>query len=146
VPYTLAVHRALGAGCTSSADCAAEFRNQIYRGSCQAGACIALDGAGAIAEGGACDSESDCAAGLQCPSFFFVADADTRDVCARGCAQDGDCTPLGPGYVCSTYLQDNFCVQGCTADAQCPTAIDVPPTTPPWLRLTCDVPTGHCLP
>lgn len=144
VPYTLTAHRAAGTGCTTSADCAAEFRNQIFRGSCQGGACVAIEGSGAVAQGGACDSVSDCAAGLSCSSFFFVADADTRDVCAPGCASDAEC---GPGYVCTTYLQQNFCVQKCTADAQCPTALDTQPTSgQPWYRLTCDVATGRCQP
>jgi hypothetical protein len=144
--YTLTAHRALGAGCTTAADCAGEYGNQIYRGSCLAGACIAIDGAATVAEGGACDSGGDCAAGLSCPSFYFVANADTRDVCARGCTGDADCAPLGGGEVCTTYLIDNFCVQPCTSDLQCPTAIGTQPASGPWARLTCDVPTGRCLP
>jgi hypothetical protein len=146
VPYTLSVHATSDAGCASDADCAAEYRNQIYRGSCQAGACVAIDGGGAIAEGGACDSESDCAPGLQCPSFFFVANADARDVCARNCIHDTDCAALGSSYVCTTYLQSNFCVQKCTSDVQCPTAIEIEPPVPPWFRLSCDIASGRCLP
>ena len=144
VPYTLTAQRTAGVGCTTSADCAAEFRNQIFRGSCQAGACVALDGAGSVAQDGACDSVSDCAAGLACSSFFFVANADTRDVCEPGCTSDAEC---GTGYVCTTYLQQNFCVQKCTADAQCPTSVDTQPTSgQPWYRLTCDAATGRCQP
>jgi Cys-rich repeat protein len=87
---------------------------------------------------------SDCAAGLSCSSFFFVANADTRDVCEPGCTSDAQC---GAGYVCTTYLQQNFCVQQCTADAQCPTSVDSQPTSgQPWYRLTCDVATGRCQP
>jgi hypothetical protein len=142
VSYTLSAHRTLGAGCTTSADCAAEYRNQVYRGTCQAGACVSIEGAGAVPEGGACDSGSDCAPNLSCPSFLFVADSDTREVCAPGCSADAEC---GPG-VCTTYLVDNFCVQKCTTDAQCPTVISRAPNTGPWFRLTCDVATGHCLP
>jgi hypothetical protein len=144
VSYTLTAQRTAGAGCASSADCAAEYRNQIFRGSCQAGACIAIDGAGAVAQDGACDSVSDCAAGLSCSSFFFVANADTRDVCEPPCSSDAQCET---GYVCTTYLQQNFCVQKCTADAQCPTSLDSQPTSgQPWARLTCDVATGRCQP
>lgn len=144
VPYTLTAHRSAGPGCTTSADCAAEYRNQIFRGDCAAGACVAIAGGGAVAQGGACDSVSDCAAGLSCSSFFFVANADTRDVCEPGCTSDAQC---GTGYVCTTYLQQNFCVQQCTTDAQCPTALDSQPTSgQPWARLTCDVATGRCHP
>jgi hypothetical protein len=147
VPYTLSVQRTAGAPCTSAADCAGEYRNQIYRGECNAGACVSIQGNGAVSEGGACDSVSDCASRLSCSSFFFVANADTRDVCARDCSTDADCAPLGASYVCTTYLQSNFCVQKCTEDAQCPTSLSSRPGTgQPWARLTCDVASGRCLP
>lgn len=147
VPYSLRVQRTAGSPCTSAADCAGEYRNQIYRGDCSAGACVSIQGNGSVGEGGACDSVSDCAGRLSCASFFFVADANTRDVCARDCATDNDCAPLGTDYVCTTYLQANFCVQKCTQDAQCPTAIGtMPGAGQPWARLSCDVATGRCLP
>lgn len=146
VGYTLTVQRTLGAGCTSRADCASEFRNQLFRGDCVAGACVRIDGAGQVAEGGACDSVSDCGSGMSCSSFFFVANADTRDVCARTCSGDADCAPLGGNYVCTTYLITNFCVQKCTSDAQCPTSVETQPNSGPWYRLTCQLATGRCAP
>ncbi len=147
VPYTVTTHRTLGAGCTAAADCASEFRNQVFRGSCDAGACVDLDGGGEVPAGGACDSESDCGAGLDCPSFFFVANAATRDVCAPECGTDGDCSTLGAGYTCTTYLQHNFCVQQCTTDTECPTILGTQPATGgPWYRLRCEQATGRCLP
>lgn len=141
VPYTLTAQRALGAGCTTSADCAAEYRNQIYRGSCSAGACVKIDGAGAVVEGGACDSQSDCAATLSCPSFFFVADADTRATCERACTSDSQCDA---GDVCTTYFASNFCVPACTSDAQCPTSLTAQPASGPWFQLGCNTATGRC--
>jgi hypothetical protein len=141
VPYALAATRTTGAACTTAADCAAEYRNQIYRGSCSAGACIKIDGAGAVAEGGACDSQSDCASTLSCPSFFFVANADTRDTCERGCTADAQCDA---GDVCTTYFANNFCVPRCTSDAQCPTSLDNHPTVGPWYQLRCNVSSGRC--
>lgn len=141
VGYTLGVTRVPGSGCTSRAQCASEFRNQEYRGDCVAGACVSIAGAGSVAEGGACDSVSDCGTGLSCPSFFFVANADTRDVCAPTCTTDAQC---GAGYVCTTYLETNLCVQKCTTDAQCPTALDQAPATGPWYRLRCNIATGKC--
>jgi hypothetical protein len=146
VSYSVSAHRATGTGCTTTADCAGEYRNQIYRGSCTAGACVPITGGGAVPEAGVCDSTSDCAPGLSCPSFYFVGNADTRDVCAPGCTGDSACGVLGTGYVCTTYLASNFCVQKCTADAQCPAAISSQPVSGPWARLTCDLPTGRCLP
>ncbi|MEO8554326.1 MAG: hypothetical protein ABI678_30330 [Kofleriaceae bacterium] len=146
VSYTVTSHRATGAGCTTATDCASEYRNQIFRGDCDAGACVAITGAGPLAEGQACDSQSDCASGLDCPSFFFVEDAATRDVCSPTCNNDGDCAALGSTYTCTTYLQHNFCVQKCTTDDQCPTVVGSPPANGPWDRLSCQVTTGRCLP
>jgi len=146
VMYTITSHTTLGTGCTAPTDCAAEYRNQLYRGDCVAGACVEIAGNASVAVGGACDSQSDCAAGLDCPSFFFVADASTRDVCAPTCSTDNDCALLGTGYTCTTYLQHNFCVQTCTSDLQCPTVLGSPPQTGPWYQLRCQLATGRCLP
>ncbi|HUS29478.1 MAG TPA: PPC domain-containing protein [Kofleriaceae bacterium] len=142
--YTLTAQRTAGAGCTARSQCAAEHRNQLFRGDCVAGACVPIDGAGALTEGNACDSVSDCASALSCPSFYFTANADTRDVCARSCTTDAGCSALGSNYVCSTYLDTNMCVQKCTADDQCPTTFDQP-STGPWYRLHCDIPSGKCM-
>lgn len=146
VAYTLTAQRTQGSGCTSRAQCAAEYRNQVFRGDCVAGACVQIDGGGQVSEGDACDSVSDCSTGLACPSFYFVADADTRNVCARTCSADADCAPLGDNYVCTNYLLTNFCVQKCTADEQCPTAPSSQPVSGPWARLKCQVATGRCVP
>ncbi|MEJ7598579.1 MAG: hypothetical protein WKG01_11780 [Kofleriaceae bacterium] len=142
VAYTIEVQRTTGAGCTSAANCASEYRNQVYRGRCAAGSCIQINGDGEVAQGGACDSESDCAAGLSCPDFFFVADADTRETCAPACAEDSEC---GADQVCTTYYAENFCVPRCTTDDHCPTSLGDAPETPPWYRLSCDVPSGRCM-
>ena len=145
VAYTLGAQRTTGPGCASSADCAAEYRNQIYRGACVAGACVSIDRAGAAGAGEACDSSSDCAPALHCPSFYFVADADTRATCNPGCTGDADCASLGPDHVCTTYLADNFCVPKCTEPDHCPTIPGVTPAVPPWKRLACQAATGRCL-
>ncbi|MCX5746869.1 MAG: PPC domain-containing protein [Proteobacteria bacterium] len=142
-PYTLSEIRTSGVGCQTATDCAAEFRNQLYRGVCDAGSCVSIEGAGAVPEGGACDSQADCGAGLSCPSFYFVADAATRETCARACSADAQCDA---GFVCTTYLPDNFCVPRCTRTDQCPTSIYAPPTSGPWAHLACEVSTGRCLP
>jgi hypothetical protein len=146
VPYTLRATRTMGAACSSPADCAAEYRNQIFRGACVAGACVAIDGDATVGEGGACDSRSDCTPGTDCPSFYFVSDADTRSTCGRACSSDGDCAPLGGDFVCTTYLPNDFCVRKCTEDDHCATLIGVVPAVPPWERMTCQVSTGRCLP
>ena len=146
VAYAFSALRSLGAGCTSVADCAREYRNQAFRGQCTGGACVAIAGAGAVAEGGACDSQDDCAPGLSCPSFYFVAAADTRETCARSCGTDGDCLPLGADFVCTTYVATNFCVHRCTSDDDCPTALSQQPASGPWYRLACNQSTGRCTP
>jgi len=143
VAYTLSMQRTLGTACTGTADCAGEYRNQIFRGNCLAGSCVSINGGGAVAEGGTCDSESDCGASLHCPSFYFVADGDTRETCSRSCVSDAQC---GSGAVCTTYFTSNFCVPQCTENDHCPTDRSGAPSVGPWKRLTCDVPTGRCLP
>jgi hypothetical protein len=143
VAYTIATAHATGPGCTTAHDCASPYRNQIFRGDCVAGSCVALDGNGATSEGGACDSQSDCATDLHCPSFFFVANADTRETCSHECTSDTQCDP---GDVCTTYLPTNFCVAKCTSTSQCATAVDTAPSSGPWARLTCEQSTGRCLP
>jgi hypothetical protein len=142
-PYTIAATRTPGAPCQTSRDCAAAFENQLYRGSCTAGSCVDLQGSGSVGAGGACDRQSDCAAGLDCPSFFFTEDADTRDVCEPTCTSDAQCRA---GFVCTTYLQQNFCALRCTDDLDCPVVTGTQPTSGPWARLSCQVATGRCLP
>jgi hypothetical protein len=146
IAYTITTQRTLGPGCTAASDCGGEYRNQVFRGDCVAGACVDIEGHGAVAVSGACDSESDCGPGLDCSSFFFVAHPATRDVCAPGCADDDDCTTLGTNYACTTYLQHNFCVQKCTSDTECPTVLGTRPSSGPWARLSCEQATGRCLP
>ena len=96
-----------------------------------------------VAEGGACDSESDCGPSLHCPSFYFVSDGDTRETCAPGCTTDAQC---GTGSVCTTYFTTNFCVPKCTENDHCPTDRSTAPAVGPWKRLSCDLPTGRCQP
>lgn len=146
IAYSVGVHRATGAGCTTRQDCANDYRNQVFRGDCVAGACIPLVGGGMTASGAACDSVSDCASGLSCPSFYFVEDADTRGVCTPTCTDDAGCTSLGPDYVCTSFLIANLCVQKCSSDDQCPVDVDSQPVSGPWYRLRCQTSTGKCVP
>jgi hypothetical protein len=146
IAYSLAVHRTTGTGCTTRDDCASEYRNQVFRGDCVAGACVPLNGNGAAASGAACDSISDCASGLSCPSFYFVADADTRGVCTPTCTDDTGCAAMGTGYVCTSFLITNVCVQKCTTDEQCPVDTDSKPSAGPWYRLRCQTSSGKCVP
>ncbi|MCA9680346.1 MAG: hypothetical protein H6709_19010 [Kofleriaceae bacterium] len=143
--YQLTAQRLGGGSCTTEADCAANYRNQVYRGDCVAGACESIDGLGQRAAGEACDSDSDCGGGAHCSSFYFVEDADTRMVCGTRCDSDNECAGMGPGYVCTTYLAENFCVQKCTSDDQCPTSPTSYPQSGPWYRLSCQVSTGRCV-
>jgi hypothetical protein len=145
VGYTLSGQRVSTTGCTTRADCAANYRNQIFRGTCDAGACVPITATGLIT-GQACDTEDDCAANLACPDFYFVANADTRSVCAPHCTADIECVGLGNDYVCTSYLlTGNFCIQKCSTDDQCPTDPTSDPATGPWFRLTCQVSTGRCI-
>lgn len=145
VSYTLSGQRVSTIGCSTRAHCAANYRNQLFRGECTAGACVPITATGLIV-GQACDTEDDCAANLSCPAFYFVANADTRSVCAPRCEADIECIGLGNDYVCTSYLATgNFCVQKCATDDQCPTDPSSDPVTGPWYRLTCQVSTGRCI-
>jgi hypothetical protein len=146
VSYTLSGQRVSSTGCTTRADCAVDFRNQLFRGNCTGGACVSITATG-LAAGDPCDTEDDCQDSLACPDFFFVANADTRSVCAPHCMNDGDCAAVGGSdYVCTTYLaSQNFCVQKCTSTDQCPTDPSSPPVTDPWYRLVCQTSSGKCV-
>ena len=146
--YTVSVTRDTSATCSNAADCAEEYRNQVFRGDCVADACVSIEGNGEVPTAGRCDSTSDCQgeAGDECASFFFAADADTRSVCAPSCNTDSECeAALGAEYVCTSYLIQNFCVQKCAIDDHCPALLTLTPTTPPWARLSCEALTGHCV-
>lgn len=148
-PYGISAVRQTGGACTSAADCAVEYQNQVFRGDCVDGACQRIQGLGLREPGERCDSGSDCTPDSSCPSlfsslFFFIADADTRKVCGNYCADDGDCAGLGPDFVCTTYMSNNFCVQKCTTDDHCPIRPFVWADPPPWERYTCQLSTGKC--
>jgi hypothetical protein len=146
VPYALAAVGASVDVCATDHDCALEYRNQAPRGACVGGACTRIDGDGEVPVGGACDSQSDCAAGSACPSFLFTADADQRSHCGLLCTADGDCASMGQDFVCTTYLPQNFCVPRCTRNDHCPTFADVAPEPgEPWARYRCQTSTGRCV-
>jgi hypothetical protein len=150
ISYTLGAAAAASA-CAADADCAATFANQYLRGTCAAGACVPIAGAGALAAGAACDSVDDCASGLCTYGYYesdgltyfidysFVADADTRGYCvADFCAADADC--VSP-EVCSL----GFCLPPCTESAQCPLAGPGSTTSVDgWTHATCNPSTGAC--
>jgi len=146
IAYVLSASRITGDACQSAADCARSYQNQVFRGDCQDGACVVIDGDGQVPAGGHCDSDSDCAPGTACNSFLFTADADRRGVCGTLCETDAECAGLGAEYVCTTYLVSNFCVPRCQTAEQCPTDPGTRPTSPPWVRWSCQTETGRCLP
>lgn len=145
VDYTITATRVTGSSCASTADCAAEYRNQFFRGECSGGACRNIDGAGALRVGQSCDESPDCAS-ANCAAFPFTADADTRSLCTTSCVDDDDCTlKLGAGWLCTTYLTDNVCVKPCTTSQQCPVVLNAQPQSlGPWYRLHCVLSTGKC--
>lgn len=141
--YTITATDQGAMACVGPADCAAEFDNQLFRGNCTGGACAQIEGDGALGDAAACDSTDDCASGL-CTSFFFNENADTRSVCTTACTSDAECAPLGGNYVCTDFLFENFCVQQCADDLQCPVLPGVAPQAGPWRRLTCETVSGRC--
>ena len=144
IDYTLTVTRHFGSACTSTTDCAANYTNQYYRGTCHnSGACRWIKGNHERALGAECDSDNDCESGL-CSSFAFTRDSEQRFVCTHTCQATAGCADMGLLYVCTDYLFENVCVLQCRNHDHCPVLLSVPPRTPPWTRLACYPALGEC--
>jgi hypothetical protein len=141
-PYTIKVERSAAVKCTAVADCAKEFQNQIFRGSCNttSGACESIKGDKKVEEGKLCDSVDDCLSGI-CAGTPFQKDADKFSICSKPCTMDSEC---GSNQVCTTVFNSNFCVNKCTSNQTCPTNLNAAPTSGPWFYLTCDAAKGTC--
>lgn len=132
--YTLSATRTLVQVCTAAADCATEFSTQIYRGSCNLGACEFI-APGTRAEGAACDSGDDCQSTL-CSYFGFEQDA-AESVCTKACTTNADCASLG-AFTCTTGFQTNICVPSCGAALDCGADVNSTPVgTDTWSYFTC---------
>jgi hypothetical protein len=144
-PYAIDVSRTTGNKCASISDCAKDGASSILRGDCNVGtgACEAIDGKGAVARSGACDSSDDCSSGL-CAETLFNQNASRFAFCTIACVADTDCAS---GQVCTTVFQNNFCTARCTKDSECFVDTNTAPTgTAPWAYLGCNVATGACSP
>lgn len=138
-PYTITATTSTNVmGCVTAADCAVEHSTQLFRGSCNAGACSFIDGAGALAQDAGCDSDNDCTSG-SCSYALFQASAETS-VCTTLCTANSECvTAHGAGFSCTVPYDDNFCHPDCTSNLECGAnigspAIDAGET---WDYLTC---------
>jgi hypothetical protein len=145
VAYTITATRTATQTCATSADCAAVYSNQLYRGDCTAGACQFIP-AGTAAAGAACDSSDDCLSG-ECSYIAFESDAD-KSVCTQTCTSSADCAGLGTGFACTTGFSSNVCVPSCTVDLECGanTQSSMLDVGQPWNYFTCTVATGACSP
>lgn len=114
-PYTITATRTAAQACTGPADCAAVYKNQLFRGDCAAGACGFI-APGAAATGALCDSSDDCGSGL-CSYFPFEADA-AESICTESCVSTADCVTVGAGLTC-TSGSFGLCVPTCTANIEC---------------------------
>src|SRR5262249_16157713 len=131
--YTIAVTRTLAQRCQTSADCAAEYTTQYYRGTCTDGVCTFIDrNAGELGRGwGApCDSNDDCApvgGERRCSYLDFQSNAQ-RSVCTLTCETTYDCVnALGPGFTCTDYwgaVWINYCVPSCLGAFDCGADVD----------------------
>ncbi len=129
--------------CANATDCAAEFSTQIYRGSCDVvtGACSAIDGAGALAQGTACDSPDDCTSNY-CSNLLFQEGAGAS-VCTITCNADADCAGLG-AFSCTVPFATNTCHPTCAGDLECGANVGSANLNAgqPWDYLTCTA--GAC--
>jgi hypothetical protein len=144
VPYTLNVTRTAAQTCTTSADCAATYKTQIYRGACTTGTCNFI-AAGTRADGMACDSPDDCMS-TDCSYIAFEADAQDS-ICTHTCASNADCSTL-TGTVCSTGFATNVCLPGCTSNLECGANVNssMLDSGEPWNYFTCTPASGVCAP
>ncbi len=140
--YTITATITATAGCTTSADCAAEYTTQFYRGACAAGACDFL-APGTRALGQPCDSGDDCMSG-SCSYVLFESDA-SESVCTTTCTTNADCTAVGAGATC--WAASGLCHPGCTGNLECgvgslnSSALD---TGEPWDYGVCDTTAATC--
>ena len=143
-PYSISATTSAGA-CTSSADCAAVFGTQLYRGSCDTGtgACSAIEGNDALALDAACDSPDDCTSGV-CSYMTFQESADLS-VCTVNCNATSECTTAhGAGFSCTVPFTNNFCHPDCAGNLECganPNS-ETLDTDQPWDYLLCNA--GAC--
>lgn len=142
--YTVTATVTDNGDCATPTDCAAEFSTQFYRGSCDVvtGACSDIAGAGALAQGAACDTPDDCTSGICSNGLAFAANSQDS-VCTISCAATVDCAAL-PGFTCTVPLVENFCRPACVGNLDCGANIgsenlDV---GEPWDYLTCTA--GSC--
>ncbi len=143
VDYSLKVERSAG-GCTTVADCAAEYETQFFRGVCDSNkACQFIDGAAALSAGKLCDSPDDCTSGV-CSYGLFQSGADTS-ICSVACTSDAECSSLA-GTKCTVPYTDNFCKPTCTVDTECGanTGSETLDMGKPWDYLTCNATSGAC--
>jgi hypothetical protein len=144
VDYKIALTRTTGTKCTSSADCAAEFEHQLFRGDCDTavGVCKSVDGKGTRALGEVCDDDADCKEGL-CGGGGIGKNQDKISVCAVECgAADGSLDDSKCGAnICGLY---GACAPKCTVDEECPIngLSAEPPAGKAWAFLPCQ--NGKC--
>lgn len=144
VDYTISLTRTTGTKCASSADCAAEFEHQIFRGDCDTaiGVCKSVDGKGTRTLGQICDDDADCKEGI-CGGSGIGKSQDKISVCATECSTasgDLDDTKCGTD-ICGLY---GACAPKCTVDEECPISSlsDAPASGKAWAYLPCQ--NGHC--
>ncbi len=143
-PYTIRA-TATNGSCTADADCADEFKTQIYRGDCNTGtgACVPINGAGSLLRDVACDSNDDCASG-QC-SYMDFQDSAELSVCTVTCNVSSEClTAHGPGYSCTVPFATNFCHPDCSSNLDCGAlpGSGLVDEGEPWDYLSCNA--GSC--
>lgn len=140
--------------CTDATSCAAEYKTQVFRGSCNAATdvCSFLPAAGG-ASGGFCDTSASCGATLECSHLPFESGADkSKCVSSDGCMSDADCAG---GFKCTVgFILDlgfaqvdlNKCVQACATDTDCGANVSdgTLDTNQPWNYNKCNVATGVC--
>jgi hypothetical protein len=84
-------------GCEDDAQC---LQTSVRRLTCDAGACVPLDGAGQVAPGGTCDSSDDCDIEQSALCLNVEAGTEPNNYCAPYCETDEDCANV-PDTACA---------------------------------------------
>ena len=147
--YTIKVDIAATAQNCTVTKCAAEYKTQIFRGTCTTATnvCDFIPDSDTVAIGGSCDSDGDCAGTAVCSYATFQSNADKSKCGPMTCASNADCTAAGADFKCTTFSSGNTCAPACGANTDCGAnnGMTFEPNHP-WDYFTCTTATMTCGP
>ncbi|MFN0251949.1 MAG: PPC domain-containing protein [Kofleriaceae bacterium] len=145
--YTITATIAATSTACSTNLCSAEYKTQIYRGTCTTATnvCSFIPDSDNVAVGGACDSDGDCTGTAVCSYATFQSNAHKSRCGPMTCATSADCLAAGADFKCTTFGSGNTCMPSCLGNTDCG-ANNGSTFEPdhPWDYFTCAVAAGTC--